>query len=101
MDLLLHKFLHRDATGLAEPTKGAIRRLRSDRNRKALLDKIVNVATDGLKRVDSPVPIGIFVRCVCEALSQRLITDRPKCYEPKQRFDGSACAKALVPIAEK
>jgi len=27
-----------------------------------------------------------------------LLTFRPKCYEPKQRFEGSACAKSFRPL---
>jgi len=38
---------------------------------------------------------GVFVRCVSGDLYQLLFTDRPKCYDTKQRFEGSACAKSL------
>jgi hypothetical protein len=31
----------------------------------------------------------------------RSFTFRPKCYEPKQRFEGSACAKSLGPDRRK
>jgi hypothetical protein len=44
---------------------------------------------------------GVFVRCVCEDLYQLLFTFRPKYYEPKQRFEGSACAKNLGPDRRK
>ena len=30
-------------------------------------------------------------------LESCFFTNRPKCYEPKQRFEGSACAKSLGP----
>ena len=44
---------------------------------------------------------GVFVGCVCRDLYQLLFTDRPKCYEPKQRFEGSACAKSIGPDRRK
>src|SRR5262245_61217739 len=41
------------------------------------------------------------IRCVCGDLHQLLFTDRAKCHEAKQRFEGSACAKSLGPDRRK
>src|SRR5215475_5427929 len=64
---------------------------------RALLTAVlsIQIATSASLRT------GIFVRCICGDLYQLLFTARPKCYEPKQRFEGRARAKSLGPDRRK